>query len=63
MERTALHYGAKNGHVAVVEGLIRAGADVNVVFGWVSYCVAVLYHTRIYAIRVWYIPYVYMRMV
>ena len=28
---TALHYGAKNGHVAVVEGLIRAGADVNVV--------------------------------
>ena len=26
-----LHYGAKNGHAAVVEGLIRAGAEVNVV--------------------------------
>ena len=24
-----LHYSAKNGHAAVVEGLIRAGADVN----------------------------------
>ena len=26
---TPLHYGAENGHAAVVEGLIRAGADVN----------------------------------
>ena len=24
-----LHYGAENGHAAVVEGLIRAGANVN----------------------------------
>ena len=28
---TPLHYGAKNGHAAVVEGLIRAGANVNTV--------------------------------
>ena len=28
-----LHYGIKNGHTAVVEGLIRAGADVNTVDG------------------------------
>ena len=27
---TVLHYGAAVGHVAVVERLIRAGADVNV---------------------------------
>ena len=30
---TPLHYGAKNGHTAVVEGLVRAGADVNAVDG------------------------------
>ena len=30
-KRTALHYGAKQGHAPVVEGLIRAGADVNAV--------------------------------
>ena len=28
---TALHLGAENGHAAVIEGLIRAGADVNAV--------------------------------
>ena len=27
--KTALHYGAKHDRVSVVEGLIRAGADVN----------------------------------
>ena len=26
-----LHYGIKNGHAAVVEGLIRSGADINIV--------------------------------
>ena len=26
-----LHYGAENGHAAVVEELIRAGANVNTV--------------------------------
>ena len=31
--RTPLHYGAKNGHAAVVEGLIRAGAEVNALGG------------------------------
>jgi len=30
-----LHYGAEQGHAPVVEGLIRAGADVNAV-DWVS---------------------------
>ena len=45
MKSTPLHYGAENGHVAVVGVLIRAGVDVNVV-GPVSYCVAVLYHTH-----------------
>ena len=34
---TALHYGAAEGHVAVVEGLIRAGADVNAIDN-VRYC-------------------------
>ena len=29
--KTALHYNAKHGCVSVVEGLIRAGADVNAV--------------------------------
>ena len=57
MKRTPLHYGAENGHVAVVEVLIRAGADVNVV-DRVSYCVAVLYHMHIctcgITICVWY---------
>ena len=28
---TPLHYGAENGHVPVVESLIRAGADINAV--------------------------------
>ena len=28
---TALHYGAENGHAAVIEGLISAGADVNAI--------------------------------
>lgn len=28
---TPLHFSAKNGHAAVVEGLIKAGADVNAV--------------------------------
>ena len=28
---TALHYGSENGHAAVVEALIRGGADVNAV--------------------------------
>ena len=28
-----LHYGAKKGHAAVVEGLIRAGAEVNALDG------------------------------
>ena len=37
MKRTPLHYGATNNHVAVVEELIRAGADVNADDG-VSYC-------------------------
>ena len=31
MHKTPLHYGAKNDHAAVVEGLIRAGANVNAV--------------------------------
>ena len=29
--KTPLHYGAVNGNAAVVEGLIRAGANVNAV--------------------------------
>ena len=29
--KTALHYCSRDGHVSVVEGLIRAGADVNAV--------------------------------
>ena len=29
--RTPLHNGAENGHAAVVEELIKAGADVNAV--------------------------------
>ena len=28
---TASHYGSENGHAAVVEALIRGGADVNAV--------------------------------
>ena len=28
---TPLHYGAGNGNAAVIEGLIRAGANVNAV--------------------------------
>ena len=28
-DKTALHYSAKHGHASVVEGLIRAEADVN----------------------------------
>ena len=28
---TALHFGAEKGHAAVIEGLIRAGVDVNAV--------------------------------
>ena len=35
---TPLHYGAENGHAAVVEGLIRAGANVNAV-NYVSLCI------------------------
>ena len=31
LEKTALHYWSENGHVAVVEALIRGGADVNAV--------------------------------
>ena len=31
MKKTALHYGSGNGHAAVVEALIRAGANVNAV--------------------------------
>ena len=31
MGKTALHYGSENGNPAVVEALIRAGADVNAV--------------------------------
>ena len=27
--KTPLHYGAVNDHAAVIEGLIRAGANVN----------------------------------
>ena len=30
-KKTPLHYSAENGHAAVVEGLIRAGASVNAV--------------------------------
>ena len=30
-DKTALHYSAKHGHASVVEGLIRAEADVNAV--------------------------------
>ena len=30
---TPLHDGAKNGNAAVVEGLIRAGANVNAIDG------------------------------
>ena len=30
-KKTALQYSAEDGHVLVVEGLIRAGADVNIV--------------------------------
>ena len=28
---TALHYGIDNGHAAVIEGLIKVGADINAV--------------------------------
>ena len=35
---TALHYGAENGHVPVVEALIAAGANVKAVDD-VSFCV------------------------
>ena len=29
-KRTALHFGAENSHISVVEALIRLGANVNV---------------------------------
>ena len=40
-KNTALHYGAKCGHVPVVEELIKAKADVNAV-DYVSLCGCIL---------------------